>query len=257
MDRRNDSIIRSFKARGETPLQCLDRVRREQAIDASVPMTYAGRLDPLASGELLILVGDACKQKDALLNADKEYEIEVLFGVSTDTGDMLGVITAIAAPADGAHFFTHQGYQDYAAYVAAYVGRFTQSYPAYSSRPYQGKPLHAHARAGTLPQTMPSKEVEIYSIVTLGHRMLSGAAISREAVEAVASVQGDFRQEEIAASWQHFATRAGDALFPLVKLKVSCSSGTYMRALAERLGSDRGMPALAFSILRTRIGGLS
>jgi tRNA U55 pseudouridine synthase TruB len=59
---------------GETPLEALERFRRMQIeketdLDSKrnwqiVPMTYAGRLDPMAEGELLILIGDECRNKE-------------------------------------------------------------------------------------------------------------------------------------------------------------------------------------------------
>ena len=46
---------------GETPLEALEKVRREHGFDANLPMTYAGRLDPMAEGLLIVLVGEECK----------------------------------------------------------------------------------------------------------------------------------------------------------------------------------------------------
>lgn len=107
----------------ETPLECLERTRALQDIAANVPMTYAGRLDPMASGKLLILVGEECKDKEKYLGLDKEYEIEVLFGVTTDTGDMLGLINEVRPSLN-----TRSDLVD------KFIGKFTQVYPAYSSK---------------------------------------------------------------------------------------------------------------------------
>jgi len=75
--------------------RALNRTRKLEQIDAKTPLTYAGRLDPMAEGVLIILVGDECKKKQKYLGLDKEYEIEVLFGLETDTQDILGVIKRI------------------------------------------------------------------------------------------------------------------------------------------------------------------
>ena len=53
-------------------------------------MTYAGRLDPMASGLLIVLAGEETKNKEKYLNLDKEYLFEVLFGFKTVTYDFLG-----------------------------------------------------------------------------------------------------------------------------------------------------------------------
>ena len=85
-----------YKKVGETPLEALENFRTKRLDEGhveyrNIPMTYAGRLDPMAEGDLLILIGEECKKKDAYLGLDKEYEVEVLFGIETDTHDVLGI----------------------------------------------------------------------------------------------------------------------------------------------------------------------
>ena len=78
------------KSVGQTPLACLEEWRRAAGVAVSVPLTYAGRLDPMASGKLLILIGEECKQKDSYLNLDKVYNFSALLGIESDTHDVLG-----------------------------------------------------------------------------------------------------------------------------------------------------------------------
>ena len=82
------------KREGETPLQALMRVRKVYPELKDLPLTYAGRLDPMATGLLLVLIGEECKRKDEYLALSKTYEFEVLFGASSDTGDILGIVNA-------------------------------------------------------------------------------------------------------------------------------------------------------------------
>ncbi len=240
---------------GKTPLECLERARLENGIAADVPMTYAGRLDPLACGKLLALVGDECKEKEKYLGLDKEYEVEVLFGIETDTGDALGLITKVVCTR--CHLVQTK-----------FCGKFMQAYPAYSSKTVDGRQLHSLARTGELPDEMPTKEVEIYSIEEIGKGLagrsheksskqadlLSGSDIAAQAIGNITKVNGDFRQEEIITGWKKFGREYGAVDFPLIKLRVACTSGTYMRSLAERIGRGAGTVAFAFSIKRTKIG---
>ena len=87
---------------------------------------------------------------------------------------------------------------------------------------------------------------------------MGGAAIAAEVLEKIALVDGDFRQEEIAAGWKEFGHAHGAETFTMVRLKVACSSGTYMRTLAKDVGKDicanGGVGAIAYSIKRTKIG---
>ena len=85
-------ILNLYKERGETPLECIERFRRANPEYKNVPMSYAGRLDPMAEGVLIILAGEANKKKSDFLSLDKEYTFDVLFGFSTDTYDVLGVM---------------------------------------------------------------------------------------------------------------------------------------------------------------------
>ena len=53
---------------------------------------HTGTLDPLATGLLPLCFGEATKSSADLLDADKTYEADVLFGVTTDTGDADGAV---------------------------------------------------------------------------------------------------------------------------------------------------------------------
>ncbi len=76
---------------GQTPLEALTLWKQAHPKYANMPATYAGRLDPLASGKLLVLLGEECKRKDTYTGLDKEYEVSILLDLATDTGDLLGI----------------------------------------------------------------------------------------------------------------------------------------------------------------------
>lgn len=82
------------KAVGETPLSCAEAWRNEAGVAASVPLAYAGRLDPMASGKLLVLIGDECKNQINYHGLDKAYDFSVLIGIGSDTHDVLGRLKA-------------------------------------------------------------------------------------------------------------------------------------------------------------------
>lgn len=234
--------IQMYKNLGETPLEALERLRIEKGISKDTPMTYAGRLDPMAEGELLILVGEECKDKEKYLGLDKEYEVEIVFGISTDTYDALGV------PIKS----TNSSGKEIEIDLNKYVGRFKQEYPAYSSKTVNGKQLHELARAGELPKEMPRKEVEIYSIEQVNKGTITAADLKRRIGESIKKVKGDFRQEEIIERWEEVLSDVSEQ-FEMLTIKVKCSSGTYMRSLAEQMGKERGSMAFALRIKRTRI----
>jgi tRNA pseudouridine(55) synthase len=217
-------------------------------------MTYAGRLDPMASGLLLILVGEAVHEKEKYLGWDKEYKLEVLFGASTDTYDILGIV---CPPTVGAVISTEKiqslTSRNWTEYLQKYAGTFLQEYPPYSSKTVEGKQLHTHAREGTLDDIeMPTKEVTIHTIDFLKQSLATRDEIEKNIYQRIALVTGDFRQEEIDVRWKQFFLQTKPEQFCILELRVACSSGTYMRSLADRIGKDLGIPALAWNITRTR-----
>ncbi len=237
-------MITLYKNIGETPLECLERYRKTKPELKDIPMTYAGRLDPMAQGLLLILIGDECKEKEKYLGFDKVYDIEVLFGIKTDTGDVLGIISEVKTDKVNINNIN----------LNKYKGSFEQSYPIYSSKTVNGEQLHTLARRGDLPDEIPTKSVEIYDIINLGQYDILGKDLSNNSISNINKVNGDFRQKEIIGKWENFKQQHGDITFQVIKLRVSCSSGTYMRSLAERIAKELGSIGIAISINRIRLG---
>lgn len=243
-----------YKNIGETPLEALERFRREQVVLAqqksdqnlvtlweTVPMTYAGRLDPMADGQLLILIGEECKNKQKYLGLDKEYEVEILFGVTSDTYDTLGLVSQSPVSQESPSDFSTMN-------LSKYIGSFSQPYPPYSSKTVNGKQLHTLARADDLPEEMPTKNIEIYSIDLLETSTLDAETLKSRVIKKIGQVKGDFRQQESIGSWNKI-----QGTFTVMGIRVNCSSGTYMRSLAHRMGQDAGCGAIALSIKRTKI----
>ena len=52
---------------------------------------HCGTLDPIAKGVLVVLLGQATKLSNFLLEENKEYEAEVTLGIKTDTFDITGI----------------------------------------------------------------------------------------------------------------------------------------------------------------------
>ncbi len=249
-------VLTLTKKMGQTPLECMEVFRRDNPQYATVPMTYAGRLDPLATGTLIVLTGDECKNKDRYTQLDKEYELTILFGVSSDTYDVLGIPKIDASP-------IAPSFDRVAQALSSFVGTFTQSYPAYSSKPVNGTPLfelarNAHALGGAIQHELPAHQVTIHSITTVDDTLaeISSVELLKTVREMISTVKGDFRQEESLRAWSAGlapATARGES-FVTVRVRVHCSHGTYMRQLATDVGKELGIGALALRIHRGRVG---
>jgi len=254
---------------GETPLEALERVRIRKGIGKDIPMTYAGRLDPLAEGKLIILVGDECKKKEEYLGLDKEYVFEVLFGFSTDTYDTLGkiiysIILTNYRIDNGENELVKKIKQN----LKFFKGKIIQKYPMYSSKTVDGKPLFAYAREGS-EVDVPEREIQIYDLRFEGIKSITSKKLLQDITERIkklgpankagtnsrqeGSVKKDFRQGEILEKWKEELDQNEQKFF-IAKFKIKCSSGTYVRTIANDLGQKLDIPALAYSIKRTRIG---
>jgi tRNA pseudouridine55 synthase len=237
-----------YKHMGETPLSCMNRFRECFPEYVGVSMTYAGRLDPLASGLLYILTRESCRQKDDFLGKDKEYQVDILFGIGTDTHDPLGVV---GQNTPGGLI----SLQTIEKKLQLFQKTFEQKYPAYSSKAIYGKQLHTHARQGTIAEDdLPAHTVTIHNMQVIDFFVLPLGEIVERAQDKIRTVSGDFRQDESIQSWSVLLEKYNtDSLYPVVRICTRVSSGTYMRQLAYDVGKSLGVPALAWNIVRTKI----
>lgn len=243
---------------GETPLTVIREWKRQNMEYIDVPASYAGRLDPMASGKLLVLLGDECKRQREYTNLDKEYEIEVLLDIGSDTGDVLGIPEYSTKESD-----TNKENLDQALHKE--VGAHMRKYPAFSSKTVNGKPLFLHALEGTLSYIkMPEHIEKIYSIKHINSYGISNTDLKERISKLLDLVPRtnepskrlgeDFRVDVIRERWAELFNIAQERSFDVISLRVTCASGTYMRSLAGRIGESLGTRSLAFSIRRTKIG---
>lgn len=242
------TVLNLYKQMGETPRECLDRLRVKRPEYAHEVLSYAGRLDPMAEGVLLCLVGSANKQRDTYLDMSKEYILDVLFGFSTDTYDILGRIMDHADP-------TTLRRSDMVQTLKEFRGNYSQEYPPFSSKTVEGKSLFAWARSGALSSlVLPRRVVTVYDIELQNAYKIKEPTLLSYIETNINKIKGDFRQEEILRTWERMLKPGGAREFPCATIRISCSSGTYARSLANELGKILGVPALALHILRTRVG---
>lgn len=113
---------------------------------------HAGTLDPLASGLLVVLFGEATKFAGTLLEQDKEYEALARLGARTATGDAEGEVLETGPQAVPEACI--------AEVLPRFTGRISQVPPMYSALKRDGVPLYALARRGETVER-PARTVEI------------------------------------------------------------------------------------------------
>ena|SRR5258708_5817449 len=245
------NILIIDKPIGFTPLETIQKIKKQYPHLANMKISYAGRLDPLAHGVLLLLVGEEVKKRTTYLSLAKTYEFEAVFGIQTDTYDLLGYVkdTKIKQESRNVKLFVNT-------FVNKHLGKQLQSYPPYSSKPVQGKPLFLWARNNKLSEIdIPKHEIEIFtfSCVNIGEITLRQL---RDSIEKnISSVKGDFRQKEIIVRWKAlFFENDKERKLQTAKFHITCSSGTYIRELVHKLGKELCSGAVAIDILRTAVG---
>ena len=200
--RKLDGVLLLDKPVGPSSSAVLQAVKRLLNAEKA---GHAGTLDPLASGLLPLLFGEATKFAQYGLEAAKEYVADVRLGAATDTGDAEGaVIEQRAVAVDDSTL---------ARALAGFRGEIRQVPPMYSALKKDGQPLYALARAG---QTV-EREARLVTIHEL---------------ELVS------RSEN------------------LLRLRIRCSKGTYVRQLAADLGLALGTVAHLAALRRTAVAGL-
>ena len=151
-----DGVLVLDKPSGPTSTDCLNSIKRTLG---QKKIGHAGTLDPLATGVLVILLGQGTKLANYLSAERKTYRGALILGKTTDTYDVQGK-TLGQAP------WQHLNPELVQAEILSWQGTMDQEVPPVSAAKHQGKPLYALHRAG---QNVPrkSKMVTIFSVEVL------------------------------------------------------------------------------------------
>ena len=193
-----------------------DVVARTRHILHERRIGHTGTLDPFATGVLVLLAGKATRLAQFLSDVDKEYEAIIRLGYATDTGDRTG--TPVPGPEGNPHHWTEEEIE---AALQPLRGEIDQVPPMYSAKKVQGKKLYELARRG---ETVERKPVHVCI-----HEF--------EAIRP----DGQLIKDNLDGTFDFHA-------------RVSCSSGTYVRTLAEDFGKRLYVGAHLAELRRTRVG---
>ncbi len=119
-------------------------------------MGHTGTLDPLATGVLVLCLGNVTRLTEYVQRMSKTYRTTLLLGAHSDTDDADGTITAVpgASPPDSSTV---------ARTIAGFVGEIDQVPPAYSAALVSGQRAYDLARRGREVNLKP-RQVKIYQI---------------------------------------------------------------------------------------------
>ena len=128
---------------------------------------HAGTLDPMASGVLLLLLGEGTKLSQALTLEKKSYQAVVTFGTSTDSDDATGKVLASVELAPGELTLDRLN-----AAIASERAISTQLPPVVSAIKHDGQAAYARHRKGQTVSLVP-RDVRVFELTILEHSPLA------------------------------------------------------------------------------------
>ncbi|MFA6666735.1 MAG: tRNA pseudouridine(55) synthase TruB [Armatimonadota bacterium] len=148
-----DGVLNLNKPSGPTSHDMVSRIRR---IFHQRRVGHAGTLDPMASGVLVICLGEATRIVEYLMDSKKLYRASAVFGIQTDTEDSTGTVTARTDCRSITQEMVERA-------LPGFTGKIMQVPPMASALHHNGRRLYDLARAGQVVERQP-REVEIYSL---------------------------------------------------------------------------------------------
>lgn len=154
-----DIILVVNKPKGWTSHDVVNKVRRIYGVKK---VGHAGTLDPMATGVLIVLVGDATKRQKEFMGMEKEYEAEITFGAETDTYDAEGIVAIERSSNQAVKNLTRDKIKRI---LGEFEGEIEQTVPPYSAVKVKGKRLYELARKGKIGNVkLPKRKVFIKEI---------------------------------------------------------------------------------------------
>ena len=195
-----------------------DVVARVRRILRERRVGHTGTLDPLASGVLPLVIGRATRLA-RFLEGDKQYDATIRLGIDTDTYDLHGRVVGTESIGPWPDRSTID------AALTPFVGTFLQRPPAFSAKKIDGERSYAIARrARHQDEQHPDANVPAPGPAPV--------AVTTQAIE-VLDING-----------------------PMVRLRIHCAAGFYVRSLAHDLGQTLGLGGHLIALRRIEAAGL-
>ncbi|QRV85873.1 pseudouridine synthase [Ceratobasidium sp. AG-Ba] len=237
-----------------------------------------GTLDPLADGVLVLGVNGGTKALGQFLECSKEYRTTVLLGCETDSYDSKGAKVRIAP-------YAHLSQDDVEKVLNRFRGEIQQMPPIFSALKMDGKPLYEYAREKKpLPRPIEARKCTVHELVleswtpaatspedTAGHQFHwpekeiddEQREERKRVAELVLKAEADAHPTEEQPAVANALQQAAPATIvedvdlpgpPAFVLRMSVSSGTYVRSIVHDIGLALGSAAHVVTLTRTRQG---
>lgn len=226
-------ILNIYKPKNWTSF---DVIAKLKGILKTKKVGHAGTLDPLAEGVLIVLTDSDTKKQSEFMKLRKEYIAEIALGAKSDTYDLEGELTFSNNISCISNLNLNNSLEKEILKKKIVenikIGSFLQTVPLYSAVKVQGQRLYKKARKGNLDLDLldlPKKEVSLYDFEILD--------IYEKDLEDLKELN-EFKDRKIL----------------IIKCRLVCSSGFYVRSFAYDLGISLNTYGVLVSLVRTKIG---
>lgn len=154
---KNDSLLLVDKPAGISSFGVVARVRHllSRKLGKKAKVGHTGTLDPFATGLMILVTGQMCRQASQFSKCDKTYEATFVLGKTTSTADVEGRISFGARQ--------RPSRQNLQLALERFRGQISQTPPMFSAIKVGGQRAYSLARQGKSVE-IPSRQVMIYSL---------------------------------------------------------------------------------------------
>ena len=225
-------------------------------------LCFAGRLDPMARGKVMLLFNDECKQIDKYKKLNKTYQFYIIPGIQTNTDDPLGIIernelnelnelNEINMDMDITKVIPRIVENININLFNKVSIEFNQSFHSFSSKCVNGKPLWELSK-NNHSFVKPSHLVKIYDYKVIPVIKFNFSDWKNTIIEQIKTIDNncDFNQTNIINQWTSLEIKNNELYGIPVTLQVS--SGFYVRQFVRDISNldDINYPLMVYDINR-------
>lgn len=237
------AILKVWKDYGITSTEFAKKLKLENNFDK---ICFAGRLDPLAQGEMIFLTDQDTKSVSEYLGHNKTYKFSLILGIKTTSHDCFSKI-------EGIQDTTNNNLEMLDTFIKNYK---RQEYPLVSSyiTLHDGikNPLWwFYANGYTKDQlNIPSKAVSIFNYKVQDTKVKDTITLSEQFISKIKLIENaDLKCNEYINQWKNVNVNYNHII---IDIELNVNSGFYIRKFCDDFGEYIGTGAIAYDI--TRIG---
>jgi len=148
-----NGVLAIYKEKGYTSRDIVNILSKDLG---TKKIGHTGTLDPMATGVLVVCIGQGLKLVEMLTDHDKEYIAKIKLGIETDTLDITGNILK----EEEVREYTKK---EVSLVLEKFKGKIKQMVPKYAAIKVNGKKLYEYARNGEEVE-LPVRDVEIFDL---------------------------------------------------------------------------------------------